>query len=92
MIQIHKDLPTKDICGASKAQLSHAYLMTPNFPSVINAGTNCDCVLSTNYEKGQILLRRVDMKVQLNKYFGLNFILQIFNKKKFAKKISSFIN
>lgn len=58
-----KDLPTKDICGLSKSRLSHVYLMTPNFPSAINPGTNCDCTLSTSYEKGQILLRRIDMKV-----------------------------
>jgi hypothetical protein len=47
----------------SKAELSHAYLMTPNFPNHISAGTTCECTLTSNYENGQILLRRVDMKV-----------------------------
>ena len=58
-----KDLPSKSVCGMSKAELSHAYLMTPNFPNSISAGTTCECTLTSNYENGQILLRRVDMKV-----------------------------
>ena len=57
------DLPSKSVCGMSKAELSHAYLMTPNFPNHISAGTTCECTLTSNYENGQILLRRVDMKV-----------------------------
>lgn len=41
--------------------------MTPNFPNRINPGTTCECVLSSNYENGQILLRRVDMKLPNDK-------------------------
>jgi len=56
-------LPTKSICGDSFSELSHAYIMTPNFPSKVNPGSNCECTLTSNFENGQILLRRVDMKL-----------------------------
>lgn len=54
------DLPTKDICGFSKSELTHAYIMTP---AKLSPGTSCECTLNSNYVNGQILLRRVDMKV-----------------------------
>ncbi len=66
------DLPSKSVCGMSKAELSHAYLMTPNFPNHISAGTTCECTLTSNYENGQILLRRVDMKVFINIFLNQN--------------------
>ena len=59
------DLPTKDICGVSQSELSHAYIVSPSFPNVLKNGLNCECTLISNYENGQILLRRVDMKVSL---------------------------
>jgi len=69
---LFSDLPSKSVCGMSKAELSHAYLMTPNFPNHISAGTTCECTLTSNYENGQILLRRVDMKVFINIFLNQN--------------------
>ena len=68
-------MPSKSICGMSKAELSHAYIMTPNFPNHISAGTTCECTLTSNYENGQILLRRVDMKVFIS--FNNQFLYSI---------------
>ncbi|RNA40899.1 hypothetical protein BpHYR1_010727 [Brachionus plicatilis] len=57
------NLPTKNICANSRSELSHAYIVTPDFPNKLTAGANCECTLSTNFENGQILLRRLDMKL-----------------------------
>ncbi|CAF0824560.1 unnamed protein product [Brachionus calyciflorus] len=57
------NLPTKDICGSSRSELSHAYIVTPGFPNKLTAGSNCECTLTSNFENGQILLRRLDMKL-----------------------------
>ena len=55
-------MPTKDICAVAQSELSHAYIMTP---SKLMPNANCECTLTSNFENGQILLRRVDMKVFL---------------------------
>ena len=59
-------MPTKDICGYSYSELSHAYITSPNFPNKIKPKENCECTLESNFESGQILLRRVDMKVNIS--------------------------
>jgi hypothetical protein len=41
----------------------HAYITTPNFPASIPSNANCECSLHSNYDNGQILLRRIDMKL-----------------------------
>ena len=64
LFALWSDLPTKDICGVSQSELSHAYIVSPSFPNIIKNGLNCECTLISNYENGQILLRRVDMKVR----------------------------
>ena len=64
-MQSNLDLPTKDICGVVQSELSHAYIVSPSFPNRLSPGLNCECSLISNYENGQILLRRIDMKVSL---------------------------
>ncbi len=72
------DLPTKDVCGIANTKLSHAYIVTPNLLNIASKKTECECTLTTNNKNGQILLRRVDMKVILNSFsihgLGLNDI------------------
>jgi hypothetical protein len=57
------DIQTIDICEITQVQLSRAYIVSPNYPSGLVSGTKCECTFKSNYKDGQILLRRLDMKV-----------------------------
>jgi hypothetical protein len=62
---LFEDIQTIDICAITQVQLSRAYIVSPSYPANINGGVKCECEFKSNYKDGQILLRRLDMKVGL---------------------------
>ncbi len=52
-----------DICEIAQVQLSKAYIVSPSYPANIVGGVKCECQFKSNSKDGQILLRRLDLKV-----------------------------